>query len=52
MFSSQCIIHKVKSHNQGGEGRLAIAENLRSSGQIQSLFNLLGRSRKIIIILI
>ena len=38
--------------NQGGEGRLPIAENLRSSREIQSSFNLLGQYGKIIIIII
>ena len=37
---------------QGGEGRLPIAENLRSLREIQSSFNLLGRCGKIIIIII
>ena len=37
---------------QGGEGRISDAENLRSSSQIQSIFNLLGRTGKIIIFMI
>ena len=35
--------------NQGGEGRVSKAENLRSSRANQSIFNLLGRTGKIII---
>ena len=37
---------------QGGEGRISEAENLRSSSQIQSIFNLLGRTGKNIIFII
>ena len=37
---------------QGGEGRVSKAENLRSSSAIQSIFNLLGRTGKIIIFII
>ena len=37
---------------QGGEGRLSEAENLRSSSEIQSIFNLLGRTGKNIIFII
>ena len=42
----------IKQYNQGGEGRISEAENLRSSSQIQSIFNLLGRTGKIIIFII
>ena len=38
--------------NQGGEGRQSKAENLRSPREIQSIFNLLGRTGKIIIFII
>ena len=37
-------------HVQGGEGRQSKAENLRSSREIQSIFNMLGRTGKIIIL--
>ena len=40
------------SQDQGGEGRVSKAENLRSSSAIQSIFNLLGRTGKIIIFII
>ena len=40
------------SQLQGGEGRISEAENLRSSSQIQSIFNLLGRTGKNIIFII
>ena len=39
-------------HGQGGEGRVTKAENLRSPREIQSIFNLLGRTGKIIIFVI
>ena len=39
-------------YTQGGEGRVSEAENLRSSSAIQSIFNLLGRTGKIIIFII
>ena len=39
-------------YEQGGEGRLSEAENLRSSSEIQSIFNLLGRTGKNIIFII
>ena len=39
-------------NKQGGEGRVSEAENLRSSRGIQSNFNLLGRTGKIIIFII
>ena len=45
---SASLMHK----NQGGEGRVSEAEKLRSSRQIQSIFNLLGRTGKIIIFII
>ena len=43
---------KRKYLEQGGEGRVSEAENLRSSRGIQSNFNLLGRTGKIIIFII
>ena len=47
-------MHKylVVNKDQGGEGRVSEAENLRSSRAIQSIFNLLGRTGKIIIFII
>ena len=42
----------IKMNTQGGEGRISEAENLRSSSQIQSIFNLLGRTGKNIIFII
>ena len=50
-FSAQdALILKISV--QGGEGRLSEAENLRSSSEIQSIFNLLGRTGKNIIFII
>ena len=43
---------QYKSTNQGGEGRVSEAKNLRSSSAIQSVFNFLGRTGKIIIFII
>ena len=42
----------LKHDDQGGEGRQSKAENLRSPREIQSIFNLLGRTGKIIIFII
>ena len=39
-------------YTRGGEGRVSKAENLRSPREIQSIFNLLGRTGKIIIFII
>ena len=43
---------KILNSWQGGEGRVSKAGNLRSSRGIQSIFNLLGRTGKIIIFVI
>ena len=46
------FLPSILTQGQGGEGRVSKAENLRSPREIQSIFNLLGRTGKIIIFII